>query len=99
MLKFSGDLKTGEFMQSIKLKIKKHPFDYWLSKNSYYHLFNAAFYKFIIPKNSKVLHIGCRNGYLLNALGTSVGVGIEFDEQYLLFSPIFHSALSETCLH
>lgn len=71
-------------MSFAELKIKKRSFDYWLSKNSYYHVFNATFYKFVVPKNSKVLHIGCRNGFLLNALSVKLGVGIEFDEQFLL---------------
>ncbi len=78
-------------MAFLELKIKKHSFDHWLSKNSYYHLFNAAFYKFIIPKNSKVLHIGCKNGYLLNALSVNIGVGVEFDEQYLMEAREKHS--------
>ncbi|MDR3551185.1 MAG: hypothetical protein P4L31_07265, partial [Candidatus Babeliales bacterium] len=44
------------------------PFDYWLKKNSYYHKQVIKFYTFVIPEGSSVLHINCKNGYLLNAI-------------------------------
>lgn len=54
-------------------------FDYWLKKNHYYHQEVISFFRFTIPLHSSVLHINCRNGYLLNALSPQRGVGIDLD--------------------
>ncbi len=61
---------------------RAQPFAYWLSKNYYYHKLLIQFYQFIIPVNSRILHIGCKNGYLLNALKPAYGSGIEWDSNY-----------------
>ncbi|MCL4361605.1 glycosyltransferase [Candidatus Dependentiae bacterium] len=67
-------------MQSNEILIPKKNFEYWLSKNYYYHKLLIKFYKFIIPKNQNVLHVGCKNGYILHALDPKLGVGIDNDE-------------------
>lgn len=37
-------------------------------------------YKFLIPKGSKVLDLGCGNGHLLASLDPSYGVGVDFSQ-------------------
>lgn len=54
-------------------------FDYWLHKNRYYHQQVISFFKFVIPVNSSVLHVNCKNGYLLDAVKPSRAVGIDLD--------------------
>lgn len=60
-------------------EIQQKPFDYWLQKNKYYHEEVITFFKFVIPVNSSVLHVNCRNGYLLEAVQANRGVGIDLD--------------------
>jgi len=74
-----------EQMQSNDIKTTTHEnkqksFDYWLKKNSYYHQQIINFYKFMVPEQSSVLHVNCANGYVLDALKPSWGVGIDLDE-------------------
>jgi len=57
------------------------PFDYWLKKNKYYHHRLIKFFKFAVPQDSSVLVINCKNGYLLDSLNPSFGVGIDQDKQ------------------
>jgi len=64
----------------VKQKKKKKSFDYWLKKNRYYHRSIVKFYRFVIPKKSRVLQINCKNGYVLQAVQPSVGVGLDNDE-------------------
>ena len=54
-------------------------FDYWLKKNSYYHQEVIKFFTFVIPPTASVLHVNCKNGYLLNALNPEMGVGVDMD--------------------
>lgn len=56
-----------------------NPFDYWLHKNKYYHQEALSFFRFTIPQHSSVLHVNCRNGYLLEAIRPQRGVGIDLD--------------------
>jgi len=55
-------------------------FSYWLKKNSYYHGLVQKFYQFIVPADASVLHINCKNGYLLNAIKPFHGVGVDADD-------------------
>lgn len=55
------------------------PFDYWLRKNRYYHQEVISFFKFVVPAQSSVLHINCKNGYLLDAVKADRGVGVDLD--------------------
>jgi len=59
------------------------PFDYWLKKNHYYHHRLTKFFKFAVPEQSKILQINCKNGYLLNSLNPSLGVGCDEDQEAL----------------
>jgi ubiquinone/menaquinone biosynthesis C-methylase UbiE len=52
-------------------------YDYWVKRNSYYHSFIACFYQFMIPKNSRVLQVGCKTGYLLNSVQPCFGLGVD----------------------
>jgi len=60
-----------------------YPFSYWLKKNNYYHQRMKSFYQSKIPRNSSVLHINCANGYVLDAVEASVGVGVESNKNYI----------------
>ena len=57
------------------------PFDYWLKRNRYYHQRLIKFFTFAVPKHSTVLHINCKNGYLLENLDPSLGVGVDEDSE------------------
>jgi hypothetical protein len=59
--------------------MQEKPYSYWLKKNWYYHSLIANLYRSFIPYNSRVLHISCKNGFLLAAANPSYGVGIDED--------------------
>lgn len=58
-------------------------YDSWLHKYRYYHRCMLAWYRFIIEPGTRVLHVGCKNGYLLHAVKAAHGVGIEIDTTML----------------
>lgn len=66
------------------------PFDYWLKKNRYYHKQVTSFYRFVIPEKSRVLQINCKNGYLLDALNPSHGVGVDEDAACITYARNAH---------
>ncbi len=66
--------------------VSAKPIDYWQQKHRYYYGLLSQFYQFAIPAGSRIVHIGCKNGYLLQALSASIGVGIDIDEQSLTFA-------------
>lgn len=68
--------------QTIKLN-RQLSDDYWIQKNRYYYQELSTFYQFVIPKGYRVLQIGCRSGYFLNAVKPSYGVGIDTNEEHL----------------
>jgi 2-polyprenyl-3-methyl-5-hydroxy-6-metoxy-1,4-benzoquinol methylase len=47
----------------------------------YYQTKIAQIYKNIIPKDARILELGCRSGNLLNSLEPSVGFGIDFSDE------------------
>ncbi len=49
----------------------------WIESNSYYYKHLLKSLKYIVDEHSKVLHIRCSIGYVLNELNPSVGVGID----------------------
>lgn len=55
----------------------------WKKHNRLYHRSLEKYYKFIIPKQSIVLEVGCGTGELLNAVDPSYGFGIDFSEKML----------------
>lgn len=71
------DKKKG--VQSKKMLSDAKPFSYWFEKNHYYHHRVKKFYRFAIPEGSRVLALQCKNGYLLDAVKPSYGVGIDVD--------------------
>jgi SAM-dependent methyltransferase len=50
----------------------------WRSKAAFFHSEDEAYLRFLIPKNARVLEIGCGIGDTLAALEPSYGVGIDF---------------------
>lgn len=64
-------------MKAFAWRAGVQPFDYWLIKNRYYHSLLKRFYCFMVPAQSRVLHIGCKNGYLLGSLKPSYAVGVD----------------------
>ena len=50
----------------------------WKYRNRFYHRKLEKYFSFIIPKNSRVIEIGCGFGDLLNAVNPSYGVGVDF---------------------
>lgn len=53
------------------------PFSYWLDKHHYYYYRLKKWYRFAVPEGSEVLLVQCKNGYLLDAIKPSYGVGID----------------------
>jgi len=66
------------------------PFSYWFKKNHYYHSLVAKFFKFWVPSGMRVLHIGCTNGYVLDAIKPSYAVGVDADAVALADARIAH---------
>ena len=62
-----------------KILINDKSYNYWLKKNWYYHSLIAKLLCSFIPKQSNVLQIGCKNGFLLNSLNPRYGVGFDHD--------------------
>ena len=56
-----------------------YPFSKLTSSNRYYYSQVVNFYMSMIPQNVAVLHINCKNGFLLNALKPRYGIGIDPD--------------------
>lgn len=86
-------------------KVRKQPFSYWLKKNRYYHHQMKKFYRFVVPEGKRVLQIGCKNGYLLNEVRPSVGVGIDDDADFINQAAtsypeyrFFNCGLDELCI-
>src|SRR5579872_6337346 len=72
-----------QFSSIFSQKVSKTlSFDYWLSKNSYYHTQVISFYGSFASQHARVLHVQSGNGYMLHALKPSVGVGVELDESF-----------------
>ncbi|MEO8151186.1 MAG: glycosyltransferase [Bacteroidia bacterium] len=71
------------FLNQLRLKIKtKNDLladkrTSWINANPYYYRQLIKSLKFIIEENTKVLHVRCSTGYVLNALKPKSGVGID----------------------
>jgi len=50
---------------------------------AYYHKLIHHYYRFLLPKKSRILELGCGHGELLAALKPSVGVGCDFSEEMI----------------
>ena len=55
----------------------------WLKKSRYFHKEDLFMFKELIPKNSKVLEIGCGNGHLIGNLSVDFSVGIDISEKLI----------------
>jgi ubiquinone/menaquinone biosynthesis C-methylase UbiE len=60
----------------------------WKKRNRYYHRLLEKYYCFFIPKQSKVIEIGCGTGELLDRVNPSYGVGIDFSEKMITLAKL-----------
>lgn len=67
--------------------------DMWKRKNDYYHKQIEKLCHFMIPKNQRVLEIGCGTGDLLSSLKPNYGVGIDISEDMLKIAKKKYPAL------
>ena len=75
-------------------KNNKKKFDYWLEKNKYYHHYLTHLYQFFIPKNQRVLQIGCKTGHILAAINPKISVGVESEEECIKQAQVKYPALT-----
>lgn len=57
--------------------------DKWRKKNRFYHEEIERFLRYLIPKNSSVIEIGCATGDTLASLSPSRGVGIDISQSMI----------------
>lgn len=57
--------------------------DSWKARNSYYHRWMENIFKYLVPKDSRVLEIGCSTGDLLAALQPKYALGIDLAEKVI----------------
>ncbi len=57
--------------------------DSWLRRNDYFHQEHQRYMQFLIPKNARVLDLGCGTGQLLASLEPSYGVGLDFSAKMI----------------
>jgi len=69
-----SDKKQNVVKNIDKVALKR---DVWIKKNKYYYQDLTKFLRYNVPEGSSVLEIGCGNGYILNKLKPSRGVGID----------------------
>jgi 2-polyprenyl-3-methyl-5-hydroxy-6-metoxy-1,4-benzoquinol methylase len=74
-------MQQQDALQRVKKKKvqESKPFLYWLEKNHYYYYRLKKFYRFAVPEGMRVLSLQCKNGYLLDAVKPSYGVGVDTD--------------------
>ncbi|MBI2430024.1 MAG: glycosyltransferase [Ignavibacteriales bacterium] len=63
----------------------------WIKRNPYYYSEVLKSLRFIVPEGSKVLHIRCSTGFLLNELKPSVGVGVDDSDQQIALARTTYS--------
>jgi hypothetical protein len=66
-----------------KVPQDEKPYAYWLEKNHYYHHRLKKFYRSTIPEGMRVLALQCKNGYLLDAVKPSYGVGLDDNPAFI----------------
>lgn len=57
--------------------------DQWIQRNQFFYDQEIKYLRFLIPQESCVLEVGCGNGYMLNALEPSHGVGVDFSQNFI----------------
>jgi ubiquinone/menaquinone biosynthesis C-methylase UbiE len=60
----------------------------WKKRNIYYHKLLEKYYCFFIPKNSKVVEIGCGTGELLAKMQPAFGLGLDFSEKMIALAKL-----------
>ena len=58
----------------------------WRRKNSYYYKWLEKIFRFVVRPNSRVLHVGCETGDLLEAVKPAYGAGIDNDPAAIEFA-------------
>ena len=66
----------------------------WREKNSFFHHEDERYLRFLIPRGSRVLDIGCGIGDTLASLAPSHGVGIDFCRKQIAIARQRHPDLS-----
>ncbi len=61
---------------------------------TYYHRRLGEIYRFLVPRHSKVLEVGCGQGDLLQELEPSYGVGVDFSPQMIATARARHPHLA-----
>lgn len=65
----------------------------WEKRNRFYHKTLEKYFNFFIPKERKVLEIGCGTGNLLASLDPKEGVGIDFSEKMIEIARKNHTGI------
>src|SRR5215468_5241126 len=68
--------------------------DDWRSRNSGYHRAVATIARFYIPRDARVLEVGCGTGDLLAALEPAYGVGVDLSGEMVRRASARHPTLS-----
>ncbi|MCK4521223.1 MAG: glycosyltransferase [Nanoarchaeota archaeon] len=55
----------------------------WIRRNKFYHKEILRYYRFLIPKHSSILELGCGTGNLIGNLFPSYGIGVDISEEML----------------
>lgn len=58
----------------------------WVRDNAYYYGQLISSLKYIIPEGSRVLHVGCSTGFILEKLAPAYAVGVEYSEEQVAFA-------------
>jgi SAM-dependent methyltransferase len=66
----------------------------WRNKAEFFHREDEAYLRFLIPRNSRVLEIGCGIGDTLAALEPSVGTGVDFSPALIELARRMHPELT-----
>ena len=56
-------------------------YTYWLKRNWYYHFFVKQFYQWAVEQQCRVLQVGCKTGYILDAVKPRFGFGVEEENE------------------
>jgi len=57
--------------------------EYYRSSHAYYYSLLHREYQYFIPKNKKILEVGCGTGELLHALKPSLGIGVDLSPEMI----------------
>jgi hypothetical protein len=79
----------SEHLDEVRTEIRQknnsiaHQREQWIIRNPYYYGQLIHSLKYIIPEGSRVLHIRCSTGFILNELKTAHGVGVDDTEDQI----------------